>query len=30
MRNKKFIYVLNYVEVFKVVPKNNPRMHSRQ
>ena len=28
MWNKKFVYVLNYLKIFKAVPKNNPRTHS--
>ena len=30
MWNKKFAYVLNYLKVFKAVPKNNLRTHSPQ
>ena len=30
MWNEKFIYVLNYLNWFKTVPKNNARTHSSQ
>ena len=30
MWNKKFVYVLDYLKIFKAVPKNNPRTHSPQ
>ena len=30
MWNKKFVYVLNYLKVFKAVHKNNPRTHLLQ
>ena len=30
MLNKKFIYVLNYLKIFKAVLKDNPRTHSLQ
>ena len=30
MWNKKFVYILNYLKVFKAMYKNNPRRHPLQ
>ena len=30
MWNKKFVYIVNYLKIFKTVHKNNPQMHSAQ
>ena len=30
MWEKKFVYVLNYLQIFKAVEKNNTRTHPRQ